>query len=230
MTNSTPPAAPPSEGELFRKVLGAEWQTLHPDIQKRFAKNPEPGQPLFYAGFLSELFCSRFGKLIGLMSMPIIDGALIPYNDADFPVDIQVYAKPDCYSIFKQRIYRLHGRKAIQFTSYMCESENGEVLEYVGRGLGMKLLLHVHERNLYFTSDGYFWDIFGWRLPLPGFLTPGKVFLCHCNDNQEQFNIRIEIKHCLFGTTFKQVGVFQEVDAAGQAAKPVHLNRTGQAA
>jgi hypothetical protein len=22
---------PPSEGELFKKILGAEWKTLHPD-------------------------------------------------------------------------------------------------------------------------------------------------------------------------------------------------------
>jgi len=93
----------------------------------------------------------------------------------------------------------------------MRESARGEVLEYVGAGLGMKLRLHVREGNLYFTSDGYFWQIFGWRLPLPGVLTPGKTYLCHRNDKPDQFNIRIEIRHCLFGTTFTQVGVFHEL-------------------
>lgn len=63
-----------------------------------------------------------------------------------------------------------------------------------------------------FTSDGYFWDILGFRLPLPGVLTPGKTFLCHQNNSPSEFNIRIEIKHCLFGTTFTQVGVFHEVE------------------
>lgn len=203
----------PSEGELFRKILGSEWLKLHPDIQARFAKNPAPGQPLFYRGKLSELSCSTFGKMLGLVTLPIIKGALIPFNDADFPVDIQVYSKPDCPAIFKQRIYRLHNRKPIQFTSYMRESKKGEVLEYVGMGLGMKLKLHVAEGNLYFTSDGYFFDLFGWLMPLPGVLTPGKTFLCHCNDNPDQFNIRIEIKHCLFGTTFTQVGVFHEIES-----------------
>ena len=203
----------PSEGELFRKILGAEWQKLHPDIQARFAKNPEPNRPLYYTGHLSELTCSFVGKLIGHLSKPFIKGALIPYSDYDFPVDIQVYSKPNCAWIFKQRIYRLHGRKPIQFTSYMAESERGEVLEYVGMGLGMKLVLHVHEGNLYFTSDGYFWDIFGWRMPIPGLFTPGKTYLCHRNDNPSQFNIRIEIKHALFGTTFTQVGVFHEISA-----------------
>lgn len=201
----------PSEGELFKKILGAEWRKLHPDIQTRFDKNPAPGKPLHYTGTLSELKCSRLGKLLGYLTMPMIKGALIPFNDANFPVDIQVYSKQNCPFIFKQRIYRLHQRKPIQFTSYMCESEKGEVLEYVGMGLGMKLVLHVHEGNLYFTSDGYFWDIFGYRIPLPGIFTPGKTYLCHRNDNPGQFNIRIEIKHCLFGTTFTQIGVFREI-------------------
>ena len=216
-------AARPSEGELFRKILGAEWQKLHPDIQMRFAKNPAPGKPLYYTGMLSELTCSRIGKFLGYLTMPMIKGALIPFSDANFPVDIQVYSKPDCPSIFKQRIYRLHGRKPIQFTSYMRESEQGEVLEYVGMGLGMKLVLHVHDGNLHFTSDGYFWEIMGFRLPLPGILTPGKTFLCHRNESPSRFNIRIEIKHCLFGTTFTQVGAFHEIvpDEKSAEKKPV---------
>lgn len=205
----------PSEGELFKKVLGAQWLELHPDIRRRFEKNPAPGQPLYYEGQLSELRASRLGKLLGWITRPFISGALIPHDDANFPVEIEVYSRPGCPYIFKQRIYRLHGRKAIRFTSYMAESEKGEVLEYVGMGLGMKLLLDVREGNLYFTSDGYFLDLFGWRLPLPGLLTPGKTYLCHRNDNRQQFNIRIEIVHALFGTTFLQAGVFRE--AAGPA-------------
>jgi hypothetical protein len=211
MSTTNKEASGPSEGELFKKILGPEWKKLHIDIQNRFDKNPAPGNPLYYKGELSELKCSLFGKLLGFISMPLIQGALIPYNDENFPVDIQVYSKPHCPNIFKQRIYRLHGRKPIQFTSYMCESEKGEVLEYVGMGLGMKLVLHVQDGNLFFTSDGYFWDIFGYRIPLPGVFTPGKTFLCHANDSPGQFNIRIEIKHFIFGTTFTQIGVFHEL-------------------
>ena len=222
MSNDVESPVSPSEGELFRKILGAEWKKLHPDIQMRFAKNPAPGKPLLYTGMLSELKCSTAGKIIGYLTMPLIKGALIPYSDSNFPVDIEVYSKPNCPSIFKQRIYHLHARKPIQFTSYMQESEKGEVLEYVGMGLGMKLVLHVQEGNLYFTSDGYFWEILGFRIPLPGILTPGKTFLCHRNDNPSQFNIRIEIKHCLFGTTFTQVGVFHELESDKTAVDKEH--------
>lgn len=201
----------PSEGELFKKILGPQWRELHPDIQARFDKNPLPGKPLYYTGSLTELRSSRVGKLLGYLSMPLIQGALMPYDDADFPVDIQVYSKHNCAWIFKQRIYRLNRRKAVMFTSYMAESARGEVLEYVGMGLGMKLLLDVRDGNLHFESDGYFWQLFGVRIPLPDLLTPGKTFLCHRNNSGNQFDIRIEIRHPLFGTTFTQAGVFREV-------------------
>ncbi|WP_083940987.1 DUF4166 domain-containing protein [Pseudoduganella violaceinigra] len=204
------------EGELFRKILGAEWGKLHPDIQQRFAKNPAPGKPLLYYGRLAELSSSRLGKFVGFVSRPFIQGALIPYDDGDFPVDIQVYGKEGSPHIYKQRLYRLNGRQAVRFTSYMAESEQGEVLEYVGLGLGMKLKLHVADGNLHFTSDGYFWDLLGWRIPLPDVLTPGKTFLRHCNEAPNRFNIRIEIRHVWFGTTFVQAGVFQERRAAGK--------------
>jgi hypothetical protein len=203
----------PSEGELFKKVLGPEWGRLHPDIRARFDRNPLPGKPIDYTGELSELTCSRLGMLLGYLTMPMIKGALLPFNDKDFPVDIQVYSKENCASIFKQRIYRLHGRKPVQFTSYMSESSKGEVLEYVGMGLGMKLLLDVRDGNLHFESDGYFWELFGVRIALPGLITPGKTFLCHRNNSANQFDIRIEIRHPLFGTTFTQAGVFREVAA-----------------
>lgn len=206
------PQPGPSEGELFKKILGSKWQGLHPDIRRRFDKNPLPGKALHYLGALSELRCSRFGKLLGHLTQPMIQGALIPYSDANFPVEIQVYAKPQDPAIYKQRIYRLHGRKPIQFTSFMRESERGEVLEYVGMGLGMKLVLSVEPSgSLHFQSDGYFWDVLGWRIPLPGLFTPGKTFLWHHNETPERFNIRIEIRHWLMGTTFTQVGVFEEV-------------------
>ena len=203
----------PSEGELFKKILGREWSKLHPDIQARFDKNPLPGKPLYYTGHLSELTCSRVGRMLGYLSMPFVKGALMPYNDADFPVDIEVYSKRDCAWIFKQRTYRLNAREPVMFTSYMAESPKGEVLEYVGAGLGMKLVLDVRDGNLHFESDGYFWQLFGIRIPLPGLLTPGKTFLCHRNNNANQFDIRIEIRHAIFGTTFTQAGVFREVPA-----------------
>ena len=200
-----------SEGELFKKIMGPQWQRLHPDIQKRFEKNPEPGTPLYYQGHLEELSCSIWGKLLGYLTLPLIKGALIPYSAYNFPVDIEVYSKINSLRIFKQRIYKLPGHKPIQFTSFMQESPKGEVLEYVGAGLGMKLLVFEKDTNLHFKSDGYFWDIGLFRIPIPNILSPGKTYLTHVNEGNDQFRIRIDIDHTLLGKMFVQAGVFHEV-------------------
>jgi hypothetical protein len=200
-----------SEGELFKKILGARWRELHPDIRQRFDRNPEPGKPLSYTGVLTELTCSRAGKVWAYLARPFIKGALIPHTDAEFPVDIEVYAKRGDPAIYKQRIYRLNGRDPIQFTSFMREGPRGEVFEYVGGGLGMILVLDVRDGNLHFESDGYFWQLCGMRLPLPALLTPGKTFLCHRNCDSTSFDIRIHIEHPVLGTTFTQAGKFREL-------------------
>ncbi len=200
-----------SEGELFKSILGSKWESLHPDIQKRFEKNPIPGNPLKYTGNLEELSCSRWGKLLGFVTKPLIKGALIPYTEFDVPVDIQVYTKEGCSYIFKQRNYKLSNSKPIMFTSYMRQSSKGEVLEYVGMGLGMKLIVFEKDTNLHFKSDGYFWDIGLFKIPIPDILSPGATYLTHLNEGENQFRIRIDITHKLFGKMFVQAGVFNEL-------------------
>ena len=200
-----------SEGDLFKKILGTRWRSLHPDIQRRFDKNPAPDRPLTYQGVLEELTCSFWGKLIGHITRPFIKGALIPYTDYGVPVDIRVYSKVACPNIYKERTYRLSNRKPIVFTSHMKESKKGEVLEYVGMGLGMKLIVFEKDTNLHFKSDGYFWDIGLFRIPLPDILSPGNTYLTHVNEGSNQFRIRIDITHPLFGKMYTQGGVFREV-------------------
>lgn len=200
-----------SEGELFREVMGAEWSKLHSDIQRRFEKNPAPGAPLRYRGVLEELSCSFAGKLLGFLTRPLIKGALIPHSASDVPVDIQVYTEPGDPAIYKHRIYRLPGTAPIEFTSFMRRSAQGEVLEYVGCGLGMKLLVFEKDGNLHFRSDGYFWDLGFARFPVPDLFSPGKTYLMHLNEDAGRFRIRIDIEHALFGRMFVQAGVFEEI-------------------
>jgi hypothetical protein len=167
---------------------------------------------LKYQGSLEDVSCSFWGKLLAYFTMPFIKGALIPHCATDFPVDIQVYSKNGCPYIFKHRIYRIPGRKPIEFTSYMKESAKGDILEYVGAGLAMKLLVFEKDSNLHFKSDGYFWDIGLCRIPMPDILTPGDTYLMHLNEGENRFRIRIDINHKLFGKMFVQAGVFNEIE------------------
>ena len=166
-----------SEGKLFKEVLGNKWKDLHIDIQTRFDKNPSPDSPLKYEGIIDELYCSGWGKVLAYITKPMIKGALIPYSENDVPVDIRVYTLNNDPNIYKERIYKLKNKKPLLFTSNMRLSTNGEVLEYVGMGLGMKLTITEKDSNLHFESDGYFLDIGFFRIPIPALFTPGKTLL-----------------------------------------------------
>lgn len=67
----------------------------------------------------------------------------------------------------------------------------------------------VREGNV--ESGGRFRHIAGVPIPVPSWLTPGKTYPCHRNDHSAPFDIRIAIRHALFGTTCTQAGVFREV-------------------
>lgn len=200
-----------SEGELFKKIMGEDWYKLNPNIQKRFSEKTYPNHPLKYMGNLTELKCSFWGQILAHLTQPFIPGALIPYNTQICPVDIQVYTKENSPCLYKERIYRIPNRNPIKFTSHMIESETGEVLEYVGCGLGMKLVVFEKEGNLHFKSDGYFIDIGLCRLPIPSLLAPGDVYLMHIDEGENKFRISIEITHRWLGIMFIQKGNFQSI-------------------
>lgn len=200
-----------SEGELIKWALGDDWQNLCPDIRRRFQKNPEIGQPLKYNGTLDELSASFWGRILGHITKPLIGGALIPYTAYNFPVDIQVYCLEGKNHVYKHRLYKLPGKKPVEFVSHMIQGKNGRLLEYVGAGLGMYLIAYAKDGNLHFKSDGYFWDIGICRIPIPAIISPGKVALAHINVSENSFKIRIDINQPLLGKMFTQAGLFYEV-------------------
>lgn len=203
-----------SEGEMIKWALGDDWNKLHPDIKRRFNKNPEFSKSLRYKGILNELTASFWGKIIAHIAKPLIGGALIPHSDYNFPVDIQVYCKEGLNHVFKHRVYQLNGRKPIEFISHMEQHEDGSkrrLREYVGAGLGMFLIPFAKDGDLHFRSDGYFWEIGKLRIPLPSMMSPGKTRLSHTNIGSDKFSIRIDIDHVIFGKMFTQEGTFEEV-------------------
>src|SRR5690606_22278130 len=128
-------------------------------------------------------------------------GALLPYVGHDVPVDIIVSTHSDRAGVFKQRTYFFPGKKPFTFNSRMLMGGNGELLEYVGAGLGMKIRIEAKDGNLHFRDDGYFIELFGRRISLPRFLSPGNTYLVHKDMGEKKFHIMIDISHPLYGRT-----------------------------
>lgn len=202
-----------SEGQLFKSQVGEErWKNLSPHIQKRFDANPSPDKPIRYQGTMTRVEASFIGVV--LANLVRFSGALLPYVGKDVATDILVFSKPGMPDIFKQRVYFFPGKKPFTFNSNMRRAENGDVLEFVGFGLGMKLIVTEKEGNLYFSDNGYFFSIGNWRIPLLSPFNPGKTRLLHSDMGEKTFKIVIDIQHPIFGKMYYQQGIFHHVEEA----------------
>jgi hypothetical protein len=85
--------------------------------------------------------------------------------------------------------------------------------EYVGRGVGMALTVHVEKRALIFRSHHYFLQLFGMRIKLPRVLTPGALAVTHEEIGNGAFSFTLDIVHPTFGSLVHQFAVFREVSS-----------------
>src|SRR5262249_57508802 len=83
--------------------------------------------------------------------------------------------------------------------------------EYVGFGVAMSLTLHVVDEALVFRSEDYFLDLFGRRLRLPAWLSPGLMSVTHAELPEGRFSFTLKLVHARLGLLIRQIAVFREV-------------------
>jgi hypothetical protein len=82
--------------------------------------------------------------------------------------------------------------------------------EYLGRGVGLSLTVHVEDAALVSRSAGFFLQVLGRRVPLPRWLSPGDLTVTHAEVGGGAFVFTLEITHRWFGTLVRQTALFQE--------------------
>ncbi len=187
--------------------LGAQWSTLHPNIQQRFACEPLPGETITYDGVMHVIRRSRMGWLFAVLTR-VIGNPLTPLAGAEVPMEVALSKHPKS-GVSWQRTYFYPERKPYVVTSVKRESKKGEMLECVGGGFGMKLAVTARDGELHFESYRYFWETFGLQVPLPHWLSPGKTHVIHRDLGGGHFQFTISMVHRQLGETFFQQGTFK---------------------
>ncbi len=206
------PGEPLEEDSVFRRLLGeAGWARLHPEVRRRFGIEPEATR--HYAGFMSEVRLSRLGWLLA-QACRLIGTPLAPWRGRDVPVLARVYRDTRRDGTAWERFYCYPARQPVRVASTkVCDRAAG-LMEVVAGGLGMYLRLFEREGALFFESRGYFWEVLGRRLPLPGLLTPGRTLVSHAEAGGGSFRFTLEMRHPVFGETVFQTGLFREMGPA----------------
>jgi hypothetical protein len=84
--------------------------------------------------------------------------------------------------------------------------------EYVGYGVGMTLTVDAREGALIFRSKDYFVELFGRRLTLPRWLTPGATLVTHAELPDGRFAFTLQVIHPRLGLLIRQMAIFREVE------------------
>jgi hypothetical protein len=204
-----------THGELvatspFRRLLGEQaWRTLPDAVQRRFERALEPGESAIFLGEVAQTRLTVFGRLCAQVARLV--GAPLPLKSLQrTPAAVLVTEDLVDHSQLWTRIYHEPGRLPQVISSIKRFDGPTGLEECVDRGIGMALTIRVEARAIVIESAGYFWRVGRVRLPIPGWLTPGRITVTHREERAGRFSFSLTVEHALFGTTIQQIAFFRD--------------------
>ncbi|MBV8567197.1 MAG: DUF4166 domain-containing protein [Methylobacteriaceae bacterium] len=198
-------------GDLrFRALMTeAQWAALPLPIRRRFSKQLAAGETIIYVGEVLGTRMTSAGRLLAEAARLI--GS--PFPRIKGPGTACVVAVTEDRATGGQnwtRLYvRRHGFPQIIHSRKRFAGPTG-LEECIGFRIGMALTITVSDEALVFRSAGYFVTLFGRRLPLPAWATPGSLTVTHMEAGDGRFIFTLDVVHPMFGALISQKAVFRE--------------------
>jgi hypothetical protein len=200
-------------GDLrFRALVrDDEWALLPLAIRRRFTQRLAAGNTIVFSGQVVATSLTRRGWWWA-QAARLIGGPLPTGTDAQVPSVVTVTEDMAKDGQIWTRLYaRRSGFPQVIHSSKRFAGPTG-LEEYVGYGISMSLTVHVHAGALVFRSYDYYLQIFGRRLRLPRWLTPGTLSVTHAELGDGWFGYTLDIRHERFGTLIHQSASFRETE------------------
>jgi hypothetical protein len=211
---ASPLPARPLGDFRFRALMGAgQWASLPPAVRWRFSKRLAGKHSAVYRGEITETHINPVGWLLARVAR-LVGGPLPLHRETGTPATVVVTEDPASSGQFWTRVYgRQNGFPQVIHSSKRFAGPTG-LEEYLGRGVGMALTAHGDRNGLRFRSVHYFIQLFGRRLALPGWASPGQVTVSHIDRGKGRFAFELELRHPWFGVMIRQTAMFR--DEAGE--------------
>lgn len=193
---------------LFEQALGNAWQQLHPTVCRHY--DLKPGDELLLKGEMSEVFHSLWVKPFILIGR--LFGALVPYRGHNVPVAVHNFCQPCRNALHFHRTFFFPARKPYSFASRMEHLGGNEIVEFVRLGLGIRMMLSVHDGALHYATNGYLWRLGPLRITLPDWLFFGSGTIVERAIGANEVELDFTLNHPLFGRSFRYAGRFHLVD------------------
>lgn len=217
---------------IFEQAMGADFDRLHPMLQRRFGVGLDSRYGCVGHGTMSQI---RRGPwwVVPFLYVGKIRNILIPDTGVDVPFTIENYPYLDPYgreTVTFVREYRVR-RKPSRFDATMIFSD-GRVLDYLGthQHLAVDLDLAVGPEGELLLRSGaqrFYEGPIAFRFPM---LFSGRAELRESFDDEKNvFRVHLEVRNRVFGFLFGYEGEFScEFPPASDAVerlKPVRHER-----
>jgi Domain of unknown function (DUF4166) len=194
----------------FRALLpDDDWGRLPLAVWRRFSKRLAGGKTVVYVGEIEESSHSRAGWWLAQLTR-LIGGPLPTGSETGVPIIVTV--TEDAASggqVWTRICARAKGFPQVIHSAKRFAGPTG-LEEYIGCGISMALRLSVQHEALFFHSAGYFLSFGTLRLPLPEWLTPGRLTVSHADLGGGTLRLSLELEHPRHGQLIRQSAIFRE--------------------
>ena len=194
----------------LKAVLGAAaWMRLPEAVRERFAAST---MPVTYAGAFEIVRASRLGQLFAWLGA-LVGGPVTRHAGTN--VEARVKVRPVGRGVDWLREYRWADHRPEFVRSTKVVTDENRLVEMLAAGLCMPLHTYEEDGVLHFVSQGYYFDLFGLKVWLPGFLTPGSTHVEHIDLGHGWFRFTMSVTHPWFGEMYFQTGRFCAAEDRG---------------
>lgn len=196
---------------IFQRALGADFDRLHPMLQRRFGVGLDAGYGCVGRGTMTEIKRGPWWT-IPFLRLGEFRNILTPDVGSNVPFTIENYPYRDPFgreTVTFVREYRVR-RKPSRFDATMILSD-GKMLDYLGthQHLAVDLDLSVDPDGSLRLRSGaqrFYAGPVGFRFPM---LFSGRADLRESfDDNENVYRIRLEVRNRVFGVLFGYEGEF----------------------
>lgn len=198
------------EDDHFLRLIGPEaWQRLPEKVRHRFSQAIDSDGCIVFRGRVVATQLNAFGWILSRLAW-VLRSPLPLDHGATGPAVVVVTDVPNADAQNWVRTYlRPCGRmQTVSSQKRFCGPTGLE--EYLGRGVGMTLVVTEEDRCLKFQSQQFYLDFGGWRLTLPRFASPGVLTILHKDLGGGWFRFEMSLVHRLFGRMLVQRAEFQD--------------------
>ncbi|HSW06714.1 DUF4166 domain-containing protein [Aquabacterium sp.] len=206
---SMAPAQPHRPLDLAALVGSEGWSRLPAAVRRRFAVGHAE---TVYEGRM-DLACSAVGRAYAVVAR-LFGGPLSTARVDALPTRVRVRADARGGVIWERQFAGRAGAPGRIVRSTKLQGADGGLIERTVGGLAMHLEVFEERGALVFRSRSYFFDLFGWQLPVPAWLAPGTCRAEHQDLGPGRFRFTLAMDHPWWGRTFQQSGVFIDPDGS----------------